>query len=42
MTLILILTQTLETLRVSEDLTPLLGKRGERRCERLLPGHADF
>ena len=42
MTLMLILTQTLETLRVSEDLTPLLSKRGKCRGERLLPGYTDL
>jgi len=42
MILIGILTETLEALRVREDLTPLLGKRGERRGERGLPGHTDL
>ena len=42
MTLMLILPQTLETLRVSEDLTPLLSQRGKRRGERLLPGYTDL
>jgi len=37
-----ILTETLEALRVREDLTPLLGKRGERRSELVLPGHTDL
>ena len=42
MILIGILTETLEALRVREDLTPLLGKRGERRSEFVLPGHTDL
>ncbi len=37
-----ILTETLEALRVREDLAPLLGKRGERRRELVLPGHTDL
>ena len=42
MTLMLLLTQTLETLRVSEDLTPLLSQRGKRLGERLLSGDTDL
>lgn len=42
MILIGILTETLEALRVSEDLTPLLGKRGERRSALVLLGHTDL
>ena len=42
MILIGILPETLEALRVRENLTPLLGKRGERRSELMLPGHTDL